>query len=204
MHKREEDLRREQARLEKCSERVISAYPEALVTLPQLRQRMPALHRQIHAVEAELHSLEIDAVDDARYPQLAETLATFRGKLRARAETLDVGQRQQILRHLVKEIPVRLDGDIIPEANPGARNAAARSWPGTSRFRCGNCFPNYPASLYNLAALSCSTMCASSSARSRVISPSFIISVSAKPSACRVLCVAIQPDSSHPFSSEYG
>jgi site-specific DNA recombinase len=70
LHKREEDLRREQARLEKCSERLISAYQEALMTLPQLRQRMPALHRQIHAVEAELHSLEIAAVDDARYLQL--------------------------------------------------------------------------------------------------------------------------------------
>jgi site-specific DNA recombinase len=76
---REEDLRREQARLEKNMERIISAYQEALVKLPQLRQRMPELHRQIHAVEAELHSLEIAAVDDARYLQLAETLATFRG-----------------------------------------------------------------------------------------------------------------------------
>jgi site-specific DNA recombinase len=70
LHKREEDLRREQARLEKCCERLISAYQEALMTLPQLRQRMPELHRQIHAVEAELHSLEIAAVDDARYLQL--------------------------------------------------------------------------------------------------------------------------------------
>jgi site-specific DNA recombinase len=202
LHKREEDLRREQARLEKCSERLISAYQEALMTLPQLRQRMPALHRQIHAVEAELHSLEIAAVDDARYLQLAETLATFRGKLRARAETLDIGQRQQILRLLVKEILVRLDGDIIPEANPGARNAAARSWPGTSRFRCGNCFPNYPASLYSLAALSCRTMCASSNGAIPVISPSFTISVSARPSAWRVVSFAIQPDCSQPISSE--
>jgi len=116
--KREEELRREQARLEKNMERIISAYQEALVTLPQLRQRMPELHRQIHAVEAELHSLEIAAVDDARYLQLAETLATFRGKLRARAETLDVGQRQQILRLLVKEILVGSDTIIIRHSLP--------------------------------------------------------------------------------------
>ena len=118
LHKREEDLRREQARLEKCSERLISAYQEALMTLPQLRQRMPALHRQIHAVEAELHSLEIAAVDDARYLQLAETLATFRGKLRARAETLDIGQRQQILRLLVKEILVSNDTITVRHSLP--------------------------------------------------------------------------------------
>jgi site-specific DNA recombinase len=116
--KREEELRREQARLEKNMERMISAYQEALVTLPQLRQRMPELHRQIHAVEAELHSLEIAAVDDARYLQLAETLATFRGKLRARAETLDVGQRQQILRLLVKEILVGSDTITIRHSLP--------------------------------------------------------------------------------------
>jgi site-specific DNA recombinase len=116
--KREEELRREQARLHKNMERIISAYQEALVTLPQLRQRMPELHRQIHAVEAELHSLEIAAVDDARYLQLAETLATFRGKLRARAETLDVGQRQQILRLLVKEILVGSDTITIRHSLP--------------------------------------------------------------------------------------
>jgi site-specific DNA recombinase len=116
--KREEELRREQARLEKNIERIISAYQEALVTLPQLRQRMPELHRQIHAVEAELHSLEIAAVDDARYLQLAETLATFRGKLRARAETLDVGQRQQILRLPVKEILVGNDTITIRHSLP--------------------------------------------------------------------------------------
>ena len=43
LRKREEALRREQARLEKCSDRLISAYQEGLVTLPQLRHRMPEL-----------------------------------------------------------------------------------------------------------------------------------------------------------------
>jgi site-specific DNA recombinase len=109
LRRREEELRREQARLERCIERLISAYQEALVTLPQLRQRMPELHRQIHTVEAELNALEMAAIDDQRYLQIAETLATFRGKLRARAETLDVGQRQQILRLLVQEILVGND-----------------------------------------------------------------------------------------------
>jgi site-specific DNA recombinase len=118
LRKREDDLRREQARLEKCIDRLISAYQEALVTLPELRQRMPGLHRQIHAVEAELHSLEISAVDNARYLQLAETLATFRGRLRARAETLDVVQRQQILRLLVKDILVSNDTITIRHSLP--------------------------------------------------------------------------------------
>jgi len=111
LRKREEELRREQARLEKSIERLINAYQEGLVSLPQLRQRMPELRRPMQAVESELHSLEMAAVDETRYLQLAETLAAFRGKLRTRAETLEVRERQQIVRLLVKEILV--GGDII-------------------------------------------------------------------------------------------
>jgi site-specific DNA recombinase len=106
LRKREEALRREQVRLEKCSDRLISAYQEGLVTLPQLRHRMPELRKQAQAVESELQSLEMATLDQAKYLQLAETLAMFRLRLRARAETLDIRERQQILRLLVKEILV--------------------------------------------------------------------------------------------------
>jgi site-specific DNA recombinase len=85
LRQREGELRRARARLEKSIERLINAYQEGLVTLPQLRHRRPELRRQMQAVESELHSLEMAAVDEARYLQLAETLATFRGKLRVRA-----------------------------------------------------------------------------------------------------------------------
>jgi site-specific DNA recombinase len=118
LHKHEEELRRERARLEKSIERLINAYQEGLVTLPQLRQRMPELRRQTQAVEAELHSLEMATIDEAKYLQLAETLATFRGKLRARAETLDVRERQQIVRLLVKEILVGSDTITISHSLP--------------------------------------------------------------------------------------
>ena len=67
LRKREEELRREQARLEKNIERLINAYQEGWVTLPQLRHRMPELNKQIHAMEAELHALEMAAVDGSRY-----------------------------------------------------------------------------------------------------------------------------------------
>jgi len=67
LRKREGELRREQARLEKSIERLIHAYQEGLVTLPQLRHRRPELCRQMQAVESELHSLEMAAVDQATY-----------------------------------------------------------------------------------------------------------------------------------------
>jgi len=66
LRKREEELHREQARLEKFSDRLISAYQEGLVTLPQLRHRMPGLRKQAQAVESELQSLEMTALGHAK------------------------------------------------------------------------------------------------------------------------------------------
>jgi site-specific DNA recombinase len=118
LRRREEELRREHARLDKSVDRLISAYQEGLVTLPQLRQRMPQVRKQTQAVESELHSLETAAVDDARYLQIAESLTVFRTKLRARAETLDIRGRQQILRLMVKEILVGSDSITIRHSVP--------------------------------------------------------------------------------------
>jgi site-specific DNA recombinase len=129
LRKREEELRREQARVEKSSERLVTAYQEGLLTLPQLRQRMPSLQKQTQAVESELQSLKMAAVDEAKYLQLAESLAGFRSKLRVRAEALDIVVRQQILRLLVKEVLVGSDTITIrhsipiPQSGPGSNGS---------------------------------------------------------------------------------
>jgi site-specific DNA recombinase len=47
--------------------------------------------------------------DQTKYLRLVETLGDFRGRLRARADTLDVPERQKILRLLVKEVLVGRD-----------------------------------------------------------------------------------------------
>jgi site-specific DNA recombinase len=131
--RREQELRREKARVEKSGERLVTAYQEGLLTLPQLRQRMPPLQKQTQAVESELQSLKMAAVDEAKYLQLAENLAGFRTKLRVRAESLDIAVRQQILRLLVKEILV--GGDTItlrhsipiPQPGPGSNGSPSPS-----------------------------------------------------------------------------
>jgi site-specific DNA recombinase len=126
LRKREEELRREQARVEKSSERLVTAYQEGLLTLPQLRQRMPPLQKQTQALESELQSLQMAAVDEAKYLQLAESLTGFRNKLRVRADVLDIAARQQILRLLVKEVLVGADTITlrhsipIPQSGPGS------------------------------------------------------------------------------------
>ena len=118
LRRREADLRRERVRLENSSERLVSAYQEGLLMLAQLRQRMPSIRKQQQAVKSELHSLEMAAAEQSQYLRLAETLGEFRVKLRARADTLDVGERQKILRLLVKEVLVGSDTITIRHSIP--------------------------------------------------------------------------------------
>jgi site-specific DNA recombinase len=115
---RYEVLRREQTRLGNTVERLITAYQEGLLSLLQLRERMPELNKKSKAVEAELQALETGAMDHARYLQLAENLNTFRKKLHACAKTLDVRERQQILRLLVKEILIDTQSLTIRHSIP--------------------------------------------------------------------------------------
>ena len=140
LRKREEQLSRQQVRIEKNGERLVTAYQEGLVTLPQLRQRMPALQKQAQAVGSELQSLEMAAVDEAKYLQLAEGLGGFRNKLRMRADTLDIAVRQQILRLLVKEVlvgteTITLRHSIpVPQSGPTS-NGSPTSFSGVTQSR---------------------------------------------------------------------
>jgi len=126
LRKHEEALRREQARVEKSSERLVTAYPEGWVTLSQRRQRMPTWQKQTQAVESELQSLQMAAMDEAKYLPLAESLGGFRIKLRSRADRLNMATRQQILRLVVKEVLVGVDTITlrhsipIPQSGPGS------------------------------------------------------------------------------------
>jgi site-specific DNA recombinase len=115
---RQEVLCREQVRLGNNVERLVTAYQEGLISLSQLRERMPELTKKSKAVEAELQSLETGAMDHERYLQLAGNLSAFREKLHARAKTLDVRERQQILRLLVKEILVDAESLTIRHCIP--------------------------------------------------------------------------------------
>ena len=125
---REELLMREQARLEKSIDRLLNAYQEGLVGLEQLRARMPELRKQQQAVQAERQSLEAASADQAHCLRLAETLTGFCAQLRRRADTLEVSERQKILRLLVKEVLVGKDtltirhSIPIPSAEPDSLN----------------------------------------------------------------------------------
>jgi site-specific DNA recombinase len=143
LRRREEELRREQARLEKSSGRLVTAYQEGLVTLAELRQRRPELRQRAQAVESGLQSLKMAAVDQAKYLQLADSLGTFRSKLRRRAETMDIHERQQILRLVVREVLVGTNTITIRHSIPipmSGSDGAPHPLPGLSKASPG---PSY-------------------------------------------------------------
>jgi site-specific DNA recombinase len=120
---RVDDLAREHTRVANSLDRLMTAYQQELVTLDELRERIPMLRKQQHAIALERQSRELASADQARYLRLTETLAAFRAQLRARADTLDIAERQKILRLVVKEI--RVDRETItichslPAVKPG-------------------------------------------------------------------------------------
>ena len=115
---READLRWRLIRVRKSIDRLINAYQEELITIDELRDRTPELRRQEQALRRELQSA-IDRVKDRdTYLRLAETLTGFLERLRSSAETLDVAERQRIVRLLVKEVLVSDDKIVIRHSIP--------------------------------------------------------------------------------------
>jgi site-specific DNA recombinase len=118
LRRRVGSLQREQSRLANRMERLVTAYQEELLSLEELRRRIAEMRKRQQAVQSELESLETAAADRSRYLRLVDGLADFRKRIRERAETLDVVERQKILRLLVKEILVGKDSITIRHSIP--------------------------------------------------------------------------------------
>jgi len=116
--KREQSLQRELSHVDKGIERLLTAYQEELLSLEQLRERMPMLRQREHALRAELQAIADQVNDRAAFLRLAETLTAFLTRLRSSAESLNVIERQKIVRLLVKEILVGEDTITIRHSIP--------------------------------------------------------------------------------------
>jgi site-specific DNA recombinase len=86
--------------------------------LMSLRHRMPELGRREYATRAELQSIADQTTESTAYMRLAETLTAFLARLRSSAETLDIIERQRVVRLLVKEILVSDDRIVIRHSIP--------------------------------------------------------------------------------------
>jgi site-specific DNA recombinase len=106
---RKEALAKAITRVQKGTDRLLDAYQEGLLSLEQLRRRMPELKKRETALRTELQTVEASVVDRERCLRLVGTLNGFLSSLHQSAQTLDVKDRQRILRLVVKEILVGPD-----------------------------------------------------------------------------------------------
>ena len=126
---REQSLRRELTRVGKSLERLLTAYQEELLSLEQLRERVPSLRQREQTLRAELQAVVDQAGDHAKFLHLAETTAAFLGRLRDSAKTLDVIERQRIVRLVVKEILIGDDTMVIRHCIPIASTPPSSGGP---------------------------------------------------------------------------
>jgi site-specific DNA recombinase len=123
--RRLEALNRDLIRVRKSIERLLTAYQEELLSIDELRVRMPPLRQREQAMQAELLAINNQTADRAAYLRLAETLTVFLGRLRSNADTLDIAQRQRIMRLLVKEVIVGKDLIAIKHSIPKHTESSA-------------------------------------------------------------------------------
>jgi site-specific DNA recombinase len=142
-------LEREQTRTATAITRLVEAYQEQLLSLEELRSRMPALRAKQQTLHAQIDALDAQLVDQAAYLKLAENLESFLARLRSRADTASVPERQRVLRLLVKEVLVDPNRVIIrhhipvtsPEPTPGYLLRRRSHLPVASQHRapCAGC-----------------------------------------------------------------
>ena len=109
---------RDLTRVGKSIERLLTAYQEDLVSLEQLRERMPLLRQREQTLRTELNALVEQTRDRATQLRLAETLSAFLARVRVAADTLEIQERQRIVRLVVKEVLVGDDTIVIRHCIP--------------------------------------------------------------------------------------
>ena len=102
----------------KAIDRLLTAYQEGLLSFDELRRRMPELRQREHASQTVLNSILDQISDRAIYLRLAETLSDFLTRLRTSADTLDVQERQRIVRLVIKDILVGDETIVIRHSIP--------------------------------------------------------------------------------------
>ena len=99
-------------------ERLLTAYQEDLLSLDELRRRMQELRAREDSMRVERQEILDQAADRMSFLRLAETLTAFLERLRQSAETLEIAERQKVVRLLVKEVLVDNDTVTIRHSIP--------------------------------------------------------------------------------------
>ena len=115
---KKDDLKKQIIRTSKAIYKLLDAYQEDLIQLDELRSRMPELRKREKSLNDELNCIESDLVDQRSFLKVAENMESFLSTLRRSAETMNVTERQKVLRLIVKEILIDDENIIIKHSIP--------------------------------------------------------------------------------------
>jgi site-specific DNA recombinase len=104
---------------------MIEAFQEQLLTIDELRARMPHLRTRKANLRGQIDALDAQAADREAYLQLADDLEGFLTHLRGSAATAAVGERQRVLRLLVKDVLIGPEKITIRHRIPTRGNGTA-------------------------------------------------------------------------------
>ncbi len=130
VQKRKETIVKELRRIRQGIDKLLDAYQEDLLSLSELRQRIPALKKREAALNSELQNLEAQQIDRKQLLQVSENIENLVGRLRQKANSLDVRERQKILRILVKEILIGKETIKIRHSIPCSNKLGPTATPG--------------------------------------------------------------------------
>ena len=116
--RRQDTIDKELTRIRKGINNLLDAYQEGLVELEELRSRMPALRKREKTLVTELGDLESAQTTEQGYLRLAGNVQDFLSRLQKSANTLDVAERQKVLRLIVKEVLIDQDTIRIKHSIP--------------------------------------------------------------------------------------
>ena len=122
---------------------MIEAYSEQLITIDELRTRMPHLRAREASLRGQIQAVDAQAADQAAYLKLADDLEGFLAQLRGNAATATTGQRQRVLRLLVKDILIGPEKITIRHRIPARAGTARASRPETEPDTEGDHRPGY-------------------------------------------------------------
>jgi site-specific DNA recombinase len=125
VQKRKDVLVKEQRRIEKSIDKLLDAYQEDLLSLSELRQRIPSLKKRETALTSELQKLEAQQIDREQLLNVSENLENLVRQLRQKTQSLEITERQKIVRTLVKEIFVGKDTVKIRHSIPNLGKVGA-------------------------------------------------------------------------------
>ena len=138
--RRKEILEKELIRIRNGIDKLLDAYQEGLLDLDELRKRVPEIRRRERALKSELHNLEMATAERQTFLHLANNIEDFLKRLRSNADTLDIVERQKILRLIVKEILVGRESikvrHSIPVTTPGPQTGQSEDARSKSYLLC--------------------------------------------------------------------